>query len=361
MVSASGTVYRAAEVILAAGSYGSPAILLRSGVGPAKDLRALGIDVVADLPVGRRLQDHPFFHSLFALAPGHQTMTDAFSAGLWCASTKARAGELDLGVVAVHLLDGSFSPTGAALLLATAVTRPESRGSLRLAGRDPYAAPVIDDDYLATARDRRRMLEGVKLVRSLVGTPRFARVLADELVPGDLRSPHLDRAHGRARGRMGRGRRVGRGQGGRAAARRGRLHHAGGPVHRDQRDHHHDRGAHRPPRVPGLTGRRVYRAERGVGNPDVVELTPVTASIRHPGEFVEQDGGGLVAERGPMATGPGHGRPWPGSVELFHHGLELPHQSGQGASVELVDDPLTGTRQMNGVGGLKTLQPLRGQ
>ncbi len=118
---------------------------------------------------------------------------------------------------------------------------------------------------------------------------------------------------------------------------------------------------HRPPRVPGLTRRRVYRAGRGVGNPDVVELTPVTASIRHPGEFVEQDGGGLVAERGPMATGPGHGRPWPGSVELFHHGLELPHQSGQGASVELVDDPLTGTRQMNGVGGLKTLQPLRGQ
>jgi choline dehydrogenase len=185
VVSASGTVYRAAEVILAAGSYGSPAILLRSGVGPAKDLRALGIGVVADLPVGRRLQDHPFFHSLFALAPGHQTMTDAFSAGLWCASTEAQAGELDLGIVAVHLLDGSFSPTGGALLLATAVTRPESRGSLRLAGRDPYAAPVIDDNYLATARDRRRMLEGVKLVRGLVGTPRFARVLSGELVPGD--------------------------------------------------------------------------------------------------------------------------------------------------------------------------------
>lgn len=185
MVSASGTVYRAAEVLLAAGSYGSPAILLRSGVGPAKDLRALGIDVVADLPVGRRLQDHPLFHSLFALAPEHQTMTDAFAAGLRCASTEARAGELDLGIVAVHLLDGSFSPTGGALLLATALTRPESRGSLTLAGRDPYDAPVINDNYLATARDRRRILEGAKLVRGLVNTPRFAGGLADELVPGD--------------------------------------------------------------------------------------------------------------------------------------------------------------------------------
>jgi choline dehydrogenase len=185
VVSASGTVYRAAEVLLAAGSYGSPAILLRSGVGPAKDLRAWGIDVVADLPVGRRLQDHPFFHSLFALAPEHQTMTDAFAAGLWCASAEARVGELDLGIVAVHLLDGSFSPTGGALLLATALTRPESRGSLTLAGRDPYDAPVINDNYLATARDRRRILEGVKLVRSLVNTPRFAGALAGELVPGD--------------------------------------------------------------------------------------------------------------------------------------------------------------------------------
>jgi choline dehydrogenase len=185
VVSASGTVYRAAEVLLAAGSYGSPAILLRSGVGPAKDLRAWGIDVVADLPVGRRLQDHPFFHSLFALAPEHQTMTDAFAAGLWCASAEARVGELDLGIVAVHLLDGSFSPTGGALLLATALTRPESRGSLTLADRDPYDAPVINDNYLATARDRRRILEGVKLVRSLVNTPRFAGALAGELVPGD--------------------------------------------------------------------------------------------------------------------------------------------------------------------------------
>jgi choline dehydrogenase len=184
VVSASGTVYRAAEVILAAGSYGSPAVLMRSGVGPAEDLRALGIEVVADLPVGRRLQDHPFFHSLFALAPGHQTMTDAFSAGLWSASTEALAGELDLGIVAVHLLDGSFSPTGGALLLATAVTRPESRGSFALAGRDPYSAPVIDSNYLATPRDRRRILEGVKLVRDLVSMPRFAGALAGELVPG---------------------------------------------------------------------------------------------------------------------------------------------------------------------------------
>lgn len=185
VVSASGSVFRAGEVVLSAGSYGSPAILLRSGVGPAEDLRALGIDVVADLPVGRRLQDHPFFHSLFALAPEHQTLTSAFAAHLWLASPEAQAGELDLGIVATHLPDGSFSPTGGAILLATAVTRPESRGSVRLASRDPHDAPVIDNNYLATARDRSRMLEGVRLVRRLASTAPFAGAVAFELVPGE--------------------------------------------------------------------------------------------------------------------------------------------------------------------------------
>ncbi|MFI9757451.1 GMC family oxidoreductase [Streptomyces sp. NPDC051963] len=185
VVSASGMIFRAAEVVLSAGSYGSPAILLRSGVGPAEDLRELGIDVVADLPVGRRLQDHPFFHSLFALTPEHQTMTSAFQAHLWLASRDAHDGDLDLSVVATHLPDGSFSPTGGAILLAAAVTRPESRGTVRLASPDPHEAPVIDNNYLATARDRSRMLEGVKLVRRLASNPPFAEAVVAELVPGD--------------------------------------------------------------------------------------------------------------------------------------------------------------------------------
>jgi choline dehydrogenase len=185
VVTASGTVHPAGEVVLAAGSYGSPSILLRSGVGPAADLRALGIDVVADLPVGRRLQDHPFFHALYALAPGHQAMTEAFGAHLWFASYDAAPGELDMSVVSTQLPEVPFSPTGGAILLATAVTRPESRGSLTLASRDAYDAPVIDNNFLGTPSDRRRMLAGVKLVRVLAATEPLTEVLAGELVPGD--------------------------------------------------------------------------------------------------------------------------------------------------------------------------------
>ena len=56
---------RAAEVVLCAGAYGSPAILQRSGIGPAEWLKPLGVDVVSDLAVGRNLTDHPGFPMLF--------------------------------------------------------------------------------------------------------------------------------------------------------------------------------------------------------------------------------------------------------------------------------------------------------
>jgi len=185
VAAADGTVYRAGEVILSGGSYGSAAILLRSGVGPADELTALGIGVVADLPVGRRLQDHPYFHTVHALAPGYLEMTPAVGALLWTASSEAAAGELDLHITATHLLDPSYSPTGGLIVLSTSVVLPESTGTLKLASRDPGDAPLIDDNFLAAGRDARRMLEGVKLARALARSPVFASVTAGELIPGD--------------------------------------------------------------------------------------------------------------------------------------------------------------------------------
>src|SRR5689334_20366058 len=98
VVAADGTAYRSRETILSGGTYGSASILLRSGVGPAGELTALGIRIVADLPVGQRLQDHPFFYNAYALAPDHLEMTPAVGALLWTASSEAAADELDLHV-----------------------------------------------------------------------------------------------------------------------------------------------------------------------------------------------------------------------------------------------------------------------
>ncbi len=185
VVAADGTAYRGREIILSGGTYGSAAILLRSGVGPADELTALGIEVVADLPVGRRLQDHPFFHTAYALAPRYLQMGPVLGALLWTASSEAAGDELDLNSVAARLLDAPFSPTGGAIMLSTSVVQPESTGTLKLASRDPEDAPLIDDNFLGTGRDARRMLEGVKLSRAIARNPVFAPFTTGELIPGD--------------------------------------------------------------------------------------------------------------------------------------------------------------------------------
>jgi choline dehydrogenase len=185
VVTADGTVYRAGEVVLAAGTYGSAAILLRSGVGPGPHLTSLGVDVVADLPVGRHMQDHPFFYNVYALAPGHTQMAPGPLAQLWAATSEATQDELDLHINAQHLLDPSVSPTGGTIVLAVAIVQPESRGSLRLSTTNPEDPPLIDNNFLATDRDRRRMFEGVRLARRIARNAVMSPFISAELLPGD--------------------------------------------------------------------------------------------------------------------------------------------------------------------------------
>lgn len=184
VVTSDGTVYRAPRVVLSAGSYGSAAVLLRSGVGPAADLAGLGVDVVADLPVGRHLQDHPFFYNVYALAPEHTRMAPGPLAQLWAATGEAGPGELDLHINAQHLLDPSISPTGGTIVLAVGLVQPESRGTLRLSSTNPADPPLIDNNFLATDRDRRRMIEVVRLARRIAGNAVLSPFLATEMMPG---------------------------------------------------------------------------------------------------------------------------------------------------------------------------------
>lgn len=164
------------EVVLCAGAIHSPAILLRSGIGPAADLAALGIPVLHGLPeVGRNLMDHPILRATIALKPGHRARgRDArhtnccvtYSSGL------AGGGERDMILIAFNhrglTEDGEPSATGA---IGLSLYDAFSRGSVRLASADPDAHPVVEENMLDHPADRLRMRDGVQRLARLTALP----------------------------------------------------------------------------------------------------------------------------------------------------------------------------------------------
>ena len=140
--------------------------------------------MVADLPVGQRLQDQPFYYNAYALKRDALDMRPAVGALLWRQSSEARGDELDMHIAVTHLMPPEYSPTGGAIALSVAVVKPESRGTLHLRSRDPHEQPEIDCNLLAEESDARRMLEGVRLARKIGRNPALARFLELEILPG---------------------------------------------------------------------------------------------------------------------------------------------------------------------------------
>lgn len=181
---ASGEQIFAGEVILCAGTYGSAAILLRSGVGPKADAERLNIPVVADLPVGKHLIDHPFYYNAYAAKPeliGLQS--PAIGAKLWTHSNSANNGELDIHITATHLFPHELSPTKVGFVLAVALTRPESIGRVWIESTDPKVAPKINLNFLALEQDRQRLLDGIKLARKIAQQEPLSDLIHSELAP----------------------------------------------------------------------------------------------------------------------------------------------------------------------------------
>ena len=180
-----GEVISATEIILSAGVYGSPAILLRSGIGPAQHLRTLEIPVIADLPVGERLQDQPMYTVAYLVKPSTEAEPPDGSGVVWTRSKEAIGDELDLQ----HSLSvqPDFDPLGKRvrmLRIWATVVLPRSLGTVRLKSRDPLVTPRIDYNLLGNPSDARRLKESVELARTIAGSEPVASLLERELAPG---------------------------------------------------------------------------------------------------------------------------------------------------------------------------------
>jgi choline dehydrogenase len=184
----------ASRVVLSAGAYGSPAILLRSGIGPAGELAAIGIRPVLDLPgVGRNLHDQTcvevWYEGSAGLAgqmerhqaetgwrPDEQVIAKFPSAG-------CRQG-FDLHIYPV----GGYSEDASAWFwfLGAACLAPLSRGSVRLTGPGLDDRLLIDHRYLSDpgGYDRARLAEGIERVREVAAVPELRRLLGRETRPG---------------------------------------------------------------------------------------------------------------------------------------------------------------------------------
>jgi choline dehydrogenase len=197
------------EVILSAGAYGSPQLLMLSGVGPADHLREHGIEIRLDQPnVGAHLQEHPMALVNLRCATG-DTLDDAaapkyllpwlfggrgkLSSNLaeaalhWRSDSSLPSPDFQIVFGPVYYWEHGFRKTGApALSIGPVLIRPTSRGSVRLRSADPADHPRILNNLLGSDAEVDAMLRALELAREIASKPPFSTHVVEELNPSAM-------------------------------------------------------------------------------------------------------------------------------------------------------------------------------
>jgi choline dehydrogenase len=186
-------VYTASKMVLSAGAYGSPAILLRSGIGPAGEISRHGIEHIHHLPgVGRNLADHPTVILRYLGSEDLNREMAEFEQQNWLPDeqslVKARSSRcteaFDLHLYPTTWFDPELGEWRYFVYVSSVL--PKSAGTLTLASTDPEAAPVMDHGFLTDVdgEDRAVLADGVKLARRIMQPLLDSGMLRSEEAPG---------------------------------------------------------------------------------------------------------------------------------------------------------------------------------
>ncbi|HXR29289.1 MAG TPA: FAD-dependent oxidoreductase [Solirubrobacteraceae bacterium] len=206
------------EVILSAGAYNSPQLLMLSGVGEPEHLTMREIEVLLEQPaVGENLSDHPATQLVWttpepeslllaleppALAEYEATQTGPFASnfaeagGFARVAADAPAPDIQFHVVPLQIIDeGARDPEAHGVWVSPCLLTEHSRGSLRLASNDPSAKPIIHNAFYTDGDDMQRMIAGLRLALEICGQPAIEPYCAEpyNLPAGD--SDEALRAH----------------------------------------------------------------------------------------------------------------------------------------------------------------------
>jgi choline dehydrogenase len=203
-------VYADGEVVLSGGAVNSPKLLLLSGIGPADELRALGIEVAHHLPgVGKNFQDHMDVYLTAETAPvsyngedrwhravihgaqyllfktGPVTACVAEAGAFLRSNDHVRSPDIQIHCLPAYVVDhGRQRFPGHGLTINTCNLRPKSIGSVTLRSANPLAPPAIDPNFLGDPHDWDLSIEAFKRGREILNAPAFKPLIKREHMPG---------------------------------------------------------------------------------------------------------------------------------------------------------------------------------
>lgn len=189
-----GTFIEAGEVILATGAIVTPALLQRSGVGPADLLDSLNIDVVSALPVGDNLADHCCVPLLAQPRQGAWKLEDYSLQTAWRFSTEVQPGTLDAQLTMFSYLDARTNDEGGRGMagsggsdvanvagIGCVINKPRSTGWVRIRSTDPSELPYVEPNYMAEPIDLAVMRETIRLGWKVITSEPLAGMLETPL------------------------------------------------------------------------------------------------------------------------------------------------------------------------------------